>query len=308
MLIENKDTCSLNNFSKVKKLHKIISDVAYELFNTDTKISMIYWDHKDAKENYKILKDLLWLEKLKPNNFQILQMVDKQIDNNHIVKWFLLKVKWKNSTWFKNVTAVIERWKKNKKLLHVHISEPKKLDWTKVVELGKKYRQNHMWLENNETHSNWISNKDLKKSNIYINNNINLDIPDDIAKSIMVNYWAKALLLWADEVVKLFSPTAFLKWTVVQHLSVWYENWIKDYFEHFCERNPKMKIIDIETKWLKKWESILAHWEYLFDLSDPKQKVPWNFTMIFVKKNGKWMIDLLHSSIKYWKKDLKKLN
>jgi len=120
-------------------------NVAYELFNMDVEISMIYWDHKNAKDNYKILKNLLWIEKLKPNNFQILQMVDKQIDDNHIFKAFLLKIKWKKNIWFKNITVIIEKWKNSKKLLHVHISEPKKLDWTDVVELGKKYRQNHIW-------------------------------------------------------------------------------------------------------------------------------------------------------------------
>ena len=77
------------------------------------------------------------------------------------------------------------------------------------------------------------------------------------------------------------------------------------------KKKPKLKIVDIEANWLTKWKSILAKWEYNFTLTDKEWKtfqVPANFTMIFVKRQDRWMIDVLHSSIKYDKPALEKLN
>ena len=84
--------------------------------------------------------------------------------------------------------------------------------------------------------------------------------------------------------VKLFSLTALLKWKVVKHLWIGDENWVKDYFEYFCEKDPIMKLKKINARFLKWWKNILAYSEYLFKLSNSKQEVPANFTMVFEKK------------------------
>ncbi len=167
----------------------------------------------------------------------------------------------------------------------------------------KKYKQNFVNIEDEKETERWVSTTEL--SNKLKNWNI---LAENISKTIMEDFWAKALLESPENVVQLFWENALLKWTVVQHLAVGKEYWVLDYFEHFCERNPEMQLKSINAKYLKWWKTILARWEYLFKLHNPEQDVPANFTMIFVNRNWRWVIDVLHSSIKYNKEELEKLN
>jgi hypothetical protein len=304
---------SENFWAKLKNWRRIkntMATIAKQLFNESHDISLIYWDHENGKENYKILKQIIGIDRLKWENITIEdKLLDKKIDENHIIDAFLLKISWKNKTTFKNITAIFKINKDEKTLIHVHISEPKMLDWWKVKDLDRKYFKCDLSCENIK--SKWISNNDVKKYiKLYQKENFEIT-PKQIAKTIMIDFWWVSLLLWADEVVKLFSPNALLKWTVVQHLSIWENGGIKDYFKHFCEKKPKLRIDHIDAKWLTEWKSILAKWAYTFTLANKdwtEQKVPANFTMIFIHRDWKWMIDLLHSSLKYGKRSLEKLN
>jgi len=241
-------------------------------------------------------------------------MVNKKIDENYIIEAFLLFLKWEDwKKLFKNVTAVFEINKKEKILKHVHISDTKQLNWNKVEELWIKtdFLKNKLNLDEINNNNKWIESFELKQSTLRWRKTINMNNPDNIARSIMINFWWKSLLLWTDKVIKLFTSNALLKWTVIQHLSVGDKNGVKDYFNHFCEKNPKLKIVGIEANWLTKWKSILAKWEYNFALTNKEWKkfqVPANFTIIFVKRWNRWMIDVLHSSKKYNKSILSKLN
>jgi len=264
---------SENKFKNWIKVKNTIANIAYELFNEANEVSIVFWDHENGKENYKILKQTLWIKKLEWKNISVKQMVDKQIDEYHIAEAFLLEIKWEN--WekvYKNVTSIFETNWKEKILKHVHISEPRKLDWKKVVNLGlkKEFKKNFLQLNEEASKEKWILEKELlpliydKKHTktrkwIWPEREKRLN-PQYIAKKIMTEYWWKALLKWSEDVVKLFSPNALLKWTVVQHLSVWDNFWVKDYFDHFCESNPQLEVKDLQTKWLTEWKSILWYW------------------------------------------------
>ena len=78
-----------------------------------------------------------------------------------------------------------------------------------------------------------------------------------------------------------------------------------------------MAMAFVVTAWQMSWTEFSADLMYpslTQEIADNNweewniQKVPANFTMIFVKKDRKWMIDLLHSSLKYNKDELEKLN
>ena len=304
-LCESDNECFLWKLEKWKKVKKIISEMVYKLFNQNNDITIVYWNHENWKENYQIFEQLIWIEKLWEKNISVKQIATKYLDEYNIVEAVLLEIKlkgWKKI--YKNVTSVSElsNNKSEKKLKHIHISEPRMLNNEKVVELGKKFKQNFINIEDYKQNINWIKDDKLLEK-------LNWDKSiENIAKTIMTEFWGKALLENPENVVKLFWEKALLKWTVVQHFSLGKEYWVLDYFKHFCKRKPIMQLKNIDTKYLKGNKSILATWEYLFKLKNPDQDVFANFTMIFVHKEWKWIIDVLHSSIKYSKTELQKLN
>jgi len=277
-----------------------LSELLQNIFNEMPDVSIIYWDDKNWKENYQILKLLLWIDKIWLENIKIEQIIDKQIDKQHYILWFLVwtEINWKKIE--KNISFIF-KWNRTKEnIIHIHMSDTKMIDqdWN-IIDLWKKSFGSFLgiWYDN-QILSRWIP--------------LDWNTPEEIARAIIVKHWGIALQEWANKVIKLFSPNAYLKWTVVKHLSLWDENWVLDYFQHFCAKNPVLKLNKIKASWLTEWKSILAKWEYTFylDNNEKTEKIPvtWNFTFIFVKRNWNWMIDTLHSSIKYSKEELQKLN
>ena len=291
----------LSNLQEAKNLKVTIAQVAYRLFNDidGLGVSLILWNDVDWKEIFKLVKKNLWIEKIvSPKDFEIKQFLEKDIDWNYKVDALVVRLKWKNWKYVdENVTAVFEDHWDTKKLIHLHISEPKILRNWKVEKLPREFNKNYRILEDKKNVWKWVE--------------IESNDPNEIAKTIITKYWKDALTKWAEEVVKLFGPSAYLKWTVVGHISVWDAKWVKAYFEHFCEKNPEMQLNKIQTRWLTPGNSILSYGEYTFTLDTEggrRAPITGNFTFIFKKINSKWVIDVLHSSVEYDKQGWKKLN
>ena len=286
---------------KGKALKSKVSEVAYRLFNDidGLWVSLILWDSENGKRIFKLIKENLWIKWiLSPSDIQIKQFLEKDIDGKYKIDALVVRLKWSDGKYVdENVTAIFEDEWDFKKLVHLHVSEPKILKNWKVEKLPIEFNKNYRILEDKKTVGKWVE--------------IDSSDPEEIAKTIITDYWKDALTKWADEVVKLFGPSAYLKWTVVGHISVWDAKWVKAYFEHFCEKNPEMQLNKITTKWLTPWKSILAYGEYTFYLDTEnwdRAPVNGNFTFVLKKIEDKWVIDMLHSSVKYSEEDWKKLN
>ena len=292
----------ISNFlQNAKKLKLTIAGVAYRLFNDidGLWVSTILWNQLESKKIFKLVKENLGIkDKLLPKDIEIKQFLEKDIDENYKVDALVVRLKGPNGKSVdENVTAIFKDNGDTKELIHLHISEPKILKGWKVETLPRDYNKNYRILADKTSVWKWVE--------------INSDNPQEIALKIITEYWKDALRKWADEVVKLFGPSAYLKWTVVWHISVWDARWVKDYFEHFCEKNPELQLNKIDTKWLTPGKSILSYGEYTFmlDAEDgKKQPINWNFTFIFKKIWDKWVIDTLHSSVKYDEENWKKVN
>jgi len=291
---------SASSLENAKNLKVTVARVAYRLFNEidGLWVSLILWNQTEGKQIFKLIKQNLNKEFILPKGIQIKQFLEKDIDGTYKVDALLLSIKGDNGkTIDENVTAVFkDRWDV-KELIHLHISEPKILKNGKIEKLPKKFDKNYRILSDKKHVWKWVE--------------INLTQPEDIAKEIITKYWKQALTEGSNEVVKLFWPSAYLKGTVVSHLSVWDSKWVKDYFDHFCEKHPELKLNKITAKWLTPNKSILAFWEYTFVLDTDEGKrapIDGNFTFIFKKIGDRWVIDVLHSSVKYNQEDWKRLN
>ncbi len=290
-----------NKYLKIQEdISNIISNIMHSKLESipDTFEYGKIRDGKIMKYLIKTLKQELWIDRIREENIEIHQLVEKEIDKNFDFKW--LRILFKNKFWkeiVKNISVTIEKgtWD----IKDLHMSLPSRLLNRTVEELQIR-NLNDIEVSENINSRRWIEL------------NSKLDTPKEIAVEMIKNHWGKFLLEWKDSVIQAFEEEAILKWTLDNTYSIWED--LKDYFSHFCHMSPELTLIEesVKADWLTPWKTIKASWNYIFNVWKKWNKTPvkWNFTFILKKVlgNNKWVFSVLHSSIKNNAEELKKIS